>query len=142
MALGDGRIHAATSVVHASTTVNSATHWSVATGSVKSADPGSVGSPGLADEQVTDRQIVATIFARDFAELLPLVEAAAGNLVLGFLKEAGGAGTLTIKNVKFNDPPSLDGPQKDSGMPAGTFSITGRARWGAADTWALMLVPA
>lgn len=140
MALGDGRIHAAKSVAHGATTIASATHFSVATSSVKSADPGPAGSPGLADEQVTDRDIAVTIFARDVDELLALVEAAAANLVLGTYKEAGAAGTITIKNVKFNDPPSLDGPAKDSGAPAGTFSISGRAQWAAEDTWALMLV--
>lgn len=140
MALGDGRIHAAKGATHGVTAINSATHFSIATGSVKSADPGSAGSPGMADEHVTDRTLTVTLFARDPAELLAIVEAAAANLVLDIVKEAGAAGTITIKNVKFNDPPSLDAPQKDSGAPAGTYSISGSAQWGAADTWALMLV--
>ncbi len=140
MPIGDKRIHAATSATHNVTAINSVTHFSVPTGSVISPDPGSAGSPGLADEVVTKRNIQVILFGRDPDELMSFVEATAANLVLGYLGAAGVPKTLTIKNVLFNTPPEMVFPPGDGGAPAGTFSITGKALWGSADTWALMLV--
>ncbi|HUW99676.1 MAG TPA: hypothetical protein VMY35_01755 [Phycisphaerae bacterium] len=140
MALGDGRIHATKSVVHGETTIASATNWAINRDVVSSVDPGPAGSPGDADEITTQKVILVTIFAMDEDELVALLDATAANLVLGYYGEAGAAKTKTVKNVKFTKPPSPVAPAKDSGIPAGAFAITGRAQWGAADTWALMVV--
>lgn len=141
MALGDGRIYAATSATHNAVDIASKLAFGITTGTTKVADPGVAGSPGQADEQVTDRRIEVTVIAMDPAELMGLVEDAAANFVGGYVKEAGGAGTVTIKNVKFNDPPQeISFPAKDGGGSVQAFSITGRAQWGASDTWALMMV--
>ncbi len=140
MATGDIRVHAAESAAHGTTTINSATHFLVAPLSVKSADPGPAGSPGLVDEQVTDRGIAVTVWAEDPDELMALVEAAAANFVGGFIGEAGASKTVTVKNVAFNDPAQVSPPPKDSGSPVQVHSITGRAQWGSTDTWATMLV--
>lgn len=144
MALGDGRIHAARSgSTHGATSLLSLTHFSVGMMSVKSADPGAAGSPGMVDEHVTDREIRVTLFFLDSAEALALVEVATANAVLNYVAEGGANWHWTIKNVKFNDPPAdVTAPQKESGVPAGAVSISGRAHWGADDTWALMSIQA
>lgn len=140
MAVGDKRIYAARSATHGTTAINSVTHFGVATSSSKARDPGAAGSPGPAEEITTDRNIAVTIFALDPDELMALVEAAAANLVVTVVGEAGATKTLTIKNVVFNDPPSVDAPAKDAGGVAGVSSISGVANWGTSDTWALMMV--
>lgn len=140
MAVGDKRIYAAKTVTHGIAAINSATHFGIATSSTKARDPGCAGSPGPAEEITTDRHIAVTIFARDPDELMDLVEAAAANFVGVVVGEGGADKTLTIKNVVFNDPPSIDAPAKDTGGVAGVSSISGVAEWGAADTWALMMV--
>lgn len=142
MALGDGRVHAAKSIVHGETTIASATNWSIDRAAVSSLDVGPAGSPGPADEITTHKDIIVTIFAMDEDELVALLDATAANAVLGYYGEAGAAKTKTVKNVKFTQPPSPAAPPKDSGVPAGAFAIAGRAQWGAADTWALMVVTA
>lgn len=140
MALGDMRIYAAKSVTHGIVSIGSATNFGIATSATKARDPGCVDSPGPAEEITVDRHIAVTIFARDPAELMALVEAAAANLVVTIVGEGGATKTLTIKNVVFNDPPSVDAPAKDAGGVAGVSSISGIAEWGSADTWALMMV--
>lgn len=137
---GDKRVYVAKKVEHGATTIASATHFATATSAVKAVDPGPAGSPGIAEEITTHRDIIVTIFGYDPDELRSLVEAAAANFVGTYIGEAGADKTLTIKDVVFNDPPSMVAPAKDAGGAAGVFSITGRAEWGAADTWALMLV--
>ncbi len=141
MPTGDKRIFAATSATHNVTAIVSATHFAIRKGSTKAIDPGVAGTPGPADEIVTNRSIEVTVFGEDPDELMGFVEAAAANFVGGYLGAAGAAKTVTVKNVKFNDPPQeVAFPFKDSGASAGTFSITGKGQWGASDTFALMEV--
>ena len=139
--MGPLRVYTAKSATHGIAAIDSATAFAIQTSSQKAVDPGAAGSPGLAEEVVTNRQLEVTVTAMDPSELLDLVEATAANFVGKHIGEGGAEKTITVKNVQFNDPPSPAAPAKDSGSTAGQFSITGRAVWEAADTWATMVVP-
>ena len=138
---GEKRIYATKSVTIGASAVDCATHVGIQAGSVKATDPGPAGSPGMAEEVVTDRSLGVTIFGMDPDQLQGFVEAAAANVVITYIGEGGVDKTITIKSVAFNDPPGpIDVPRKDAGGQVPTMGISGRANWGSADTWALMLV--
>ena len=143
MAVGDIRVHACKGApTHGGTAINSARSFAIAKSSVKSSDPGPAGNPGIADEIVTKRDLMVTVTALDPDELHDFVEATAGNFVGKYVGESGANKQVTIKNVYFTNPPSETVVEDDSGAPAQAFQITGRAQWGASDTWPLMEVHA
>ncbi len=144
MATGDGRIHSARDgSAHGVTELVSLTHFSVGRSTVKSDDPGPAGSPGQADQVLTDRALTVTVYFLDEDEAMSLVEVAAANLVLNYVAQGGADWKRTIKNVVFNDPPAeVSTPEKRAGVPAGAVSISGIAKWGADDTFALMSINA
>ncbi len=138
---GEKRIYATKAVTIGAAAVACATHVGIQVSSVKAVDPGPAGSPGMAEEVVTDHGLGVTIFGMDPSQLQGFCEAAAANVVITYVGEGGADKTLTLKNVAFNDPAGpIDVPRKDAGGQVPTMAITGRAQWGVADTWALMMV--
>jgi hypothetical protein len=139
MATGDRRVFAAKGASHGGTAIASATHFSVGASTVKVRDPGPAGSPGMAAEQVTHRDVTVSVYAMDPGELLALVGAAAANFVGTYIGLAGADKTVTVKNVVFNDPPTdVISQPADAGGTCGRYQLTGRGTWGASDTFALM----
>lgn len=141
MAVGDLRVFQISGATHNAVAINSVTHASVQKATTLMTDPGPAGSPGPADERVTDRDLTVTLYGLDPSELQGLVEDAAANLVLSYKGEGGANKTATYKNVAFNGPvQAIEFAAKDAGGKVSMHQITGRAHWGAADTWALMEV--
>lgn len=86
---------------------------------------------------------VITGDATQFAAMLAKIGAAAANLVVGIKHIDGTNEKLTLKNVRFVEPGGpLELPRKDVAGNLTPFGIRGMCEWGAADTFATMMVAA
>lgn len=86
---------------------------------------------------------VITATPTNYEAILAKIGATAANLVLGIEGAAGANEKITVKNVYFHSPVgSLEIPAKDVAGSLQPFGIRGIGLWGAADTFALMVVAA